>query len=122
MILWPGCSSRLPGWEEEALVLPKCSEGAASDRFSVALSWLVIATPGVLHSEQQPAGKKVVPTTRGGAVNYGSSCFKQGGGHPGKICRSSSGLFAGAELLNNLKKHLLAPIGDIGHLLGAFAG
>ena len=39
---------------------------------------LVIATPSVLHSEQ-PTGKKVVPTTRGGAVNYGSSCFKQGG-------------------------------------------
>ena len=49
---------------------------------------LVIATPSVLHSEQ-PTGKKVVPTTRGGAVNYGSSCFKQGGRrgrHPGKIC------------------------------------
>ena len=44
-------------------VLPKCSEVETSDRFSVALSRLVIATPGVLHSEQ-PAGKKVVPTTR----------------------------------------------------------
>ena len=44
-------------------VLPKCSEVGSSDRFSVALSRLVIATPGVLHSEQ-PAGKKVVPTTR----------------------------------------------------------
>ena len=43
--------------------LPKCSEVGSSDRFSVALSRLVIATPGVLHSEQ-PAGKKVVPTTR----------------------------------------------------------
>ena len=40
---------------------------------------LVIATPGVLHSEQ-PTGKNLVPTTRGGAVNYGSSCFKQGEG------------------------------------------
>ena len=67
----------MPGWEEELLVLPKCSEGAASDRFSVALSRLVIATPGVLHSEQ-PTGKKLVPTTRGAAVNYGSSCFEQG--------------------------------------------
>ena len=44
-------------------VLAKWSEVGSSDRFSVALSRLVIATPGVLHSEQ-PAGKKVVPTTR----------------------------------------------------------
>ena len=45
---------------------PRAARGA-SDRFSVALSRLVIASPSVLHSEQLlggGGGKKVVPTTR----------------------------------------------------------
>ena len=67
---------------------------------------LVIATPSVLHSEQ-PTGKKVVPTTRGGAVNYGSSCFKQGGRKGGghSLGRSARGLFARAEPKGRVHKN-----------------